>query len=129
MPSAARCLQEAEERMKTEIAEIRAGDDPPARKERKIAKREQSIATGRRWIATSWFNTAVGVLQPGATLPTLGSMPSASSTTSSSATARETCCRDCGKTRSRTRTAEAADQTVVGDLCALGSWCGTLVGS
>jgi tetratricopeptide (TPR) repeat protein len=59
MPSAARCLQEAEERMKTEIAEIRAGDDPPARKERKIAKREQSIATGRRWIATSWFNTAV----------------------------------------------------------------------
>jgi tetratricopeptide (TPR) repeat protein len=59
MPSAARCLQEAEERMKTEIAGIRAGDDPPARKERKIAKREQSIATGRRWIATSWFNTAV----------------------------------------------------------------------
>jgi len=59
MPSAARCLQAAEERMKTEIADIGAGDDPPARKARKIAKREQSIATGRRWIATSWFNTAV----------------------------------------------------------------------
>ncbi len=59
IPSAARCLQEAEERMTTEIAEIRAGEDPPARKARKIAKREQSIATGRRWKATSWFNTAV----------------------------------------------------------------------
>ena len=59
IPGAARCLQSAEERMKTEIDEIRAGTDPPARKARKIAKREQNIATGRRWMATSWFNTAV----------------------------------------------------------------------
>ena len=59
IPSAARCLQDAETRMLTEIEEIRAGEDPPTRKARKIAKREQSIATGRRWMATSWFNTAV----------------------------------------------------------------------
>jgi tetratricopeptide (TPR) repeat protein len=59
MPSAGRCLQAADERLKAEIEEIRTGEDPPARKARKIAKREQSIATGRRWMATSWFNTAV----------------------------------------------------------------------
>ena len=47
------------EQAKTEIEEIRASNDPPARKARKIARREQSIAVGRRWIATSWFNTAV----------------------------------------------------------------------
>src|SRR5262245_30503643 len=59
IPSAARCLQDAEAHLLAEIDQIRGGDDPPARKARKIAKREQNIATGRRWMATSWFNTAV----------------------------------------------------------------------
>jgi tetratricopeptide (TPR) repeat protein len=59
VPRAAECLERAAEQSRAEIEEIRASNDPPARKARKIAKREQSIAVGRRWIATSWFNTAV----------------------------------------------------------------------
>jgi len=59
MPEAARCLQSAEEHALEEIETIRASDAPEARKARQIAKREQSIATGRRWMVTSWFNTAV----------------------------------------------------------------------
>ena len=59
IPAAARCLQNAVEQASAEIEQIRAGDDPPARQARKIAKREQIIATARRWIATSWFNSAI----------------------------------------------------------------------
>jgi tetratricopeptide (TPR) repeat protein len=59
VPAAAACLERAAEQARLEIEEIRASEDPPARKARKIAKREQTIAVGRRWIATSWFNTAV----------------------------------------------------------------------
>jgi len=55
----AECLQNAQEEWRKDIAAIQASDDPPARKARKIAKREQSIATATRWMATSWFNTAV----------------------------------------------------------------------
>jgi len=53
------CLQHSEEEALKEIENIRASDDPPQRKERKIARREQSIATARRMRVTSWFNTAV----------------------------------------------------------------------
>ena len=56
---AGRCLQNAEEQALTDIDNIRKSDDPPQRKERKIAKREQQIATARRMRAASWFNTAV----------------------------------------------------------------------
>ena len=55
----ARCLQNAEEHAKVEIEQIQASNDPPARKARKVAKREQLIAAGRRMLATSWYNTAV----------------------------------------------------------------------
>jgi tetratricopeptide (TPR) repeat protein len=55
----AQCLQTAVEEWRKEIASIQASDDPPQRKQRKIAKREQSIVTAGRWTITSWFNTAV----------------------------------------------------------------------
>src|SRR5262249_13860479 len=57
--STAQCLQTAVEEWRKEIASIQASDDPPQRKERKIARREQSIATAGRWTVTAWFNTAV----------------------------------------------------------------------
>jgi tetratricopeptide (TPR) repeat protein len=59
---AVRCLEGAEKGYRLEIDRIRASDDPPARKERQIARREKAIANGRRMIATSWFNTAVAFL-------------------------------------------------------------------
>ena len=59
LSGAAACLQQAEQRFVQEIAGIRASDDPPARKEAKIARREQYIATCRRQMATSFFNVAV----------------------------------------------------------------------
>ncbi|MBI3402009.1 MAG: hypothetical protein HY048_11365 [Acidobacteria bacterium] len=59
---AVRCLEGAEQGYRLEIDRIRASDDPPARKERQIARREKAIANGRRMIATSWFNTAVAYL-------------------------------------------------------------------
>lgn len=55
----ATCLDNAEEKTRAEIAEITAGNEPAARKAKKIAKREQLIAAGRRMRAQSWFNTAV----------------------------------------------------------------------
>jgi len=55
----ARCLDNAEEKTRTEIAEIAASTEPAARKAKKIAKREQLIVAGRRMRAQSWFNTAV----------------------------------------------------------------------
>jgi tetratricopeptide (TPR) repeat protein len=59
---AVRCLEGAEKGYRLEIDRIRASNDPPARKERQIARREKAIANGRRMIATSWFNTAVAFL-------------------------------------------------------------------
>jgi tetratricopeptide (TPR) repeat protein len=53
------CLQGAELAYTKEIENIRASDDPPERKARKIARREQYIAKGRRYLATSWFDIAV----------------------------------------------------------------------
>jgi tetratricopeptide (TPR) repeat protein len=56
----ARCLDNAEQKTRAEIAELEASTtEPPARKAKKIAKREQLIAAGRRMRAQSWFNTAV----------------------------------------------------------------------
>jgi tetratricopeptide (TPR) repeat protein len=54
------CLEQAERRLLDDIAAIRASSDPEARKARQTARREQDIANGRRMLATSWFNTAVG---------------------------------------------------------------------
>jgi len=54
-----RCLESAERGLNDEIAAIRASTDPPARQARKIARREQFIAKGRRMMATSWFDIAV----------------------------------------------------------------------
>jgi tetratricopeptide (TPR) repeat protein len=53
------CLQAAERGYLEEIASIRASNDPPARQAAKIARRERSIATARRYMATSWFDVAV----------------------------------------------------------------------
>jgi tetratricopeptide (TPR) repeat protein len=57
--SACDCLQEAEIAYTEEIAKIRASNDPPERQAKKIARREQYIAKGRRYLATSWFDAAV----------------------------------------------------------------------
>jgi tetratricopeptide (TPR) repeat protein len=54
-----RCLQQAERNLTAEIAAFRASTERPERRERQIAKREQQITTGRRMMATSWFNIAV----------------------------------------------------------------------
>jgi tetratricopeptide (TPR) repeat protein len=53
------CLARGEDALKQAIATIEASTDPPERKARQIARREQQIAAGRRMMATSWFNTAV----------------------------------------------------------------------
>jgi hypothetical protein len=57
--NAAACLAANEVAYTNEIAAIQASDDPPARKAGKIARREQYIAKGRRYMATSWFDIAV----------------------------------------------------------------------
>jgi tetratricopeptide (TPR) repeat protein len=53
------CLQVAEQAYTDEIAKVRASNDPPERQAKKIARREQYIAKGRRYLATSWFDVAV----------------------------------------------------------------------
>ena len=53
------CLQAAEIAYTREIEGIRASHDPPERQAKKIARREQYIAKGRRYLATSWFDIAV----------------------------------------------------------------------
>ena len=53
------CLQGAELAYTKEIEDIRASHDPPERQAKKIARREQYIAKGRRYLATSWFDIAV----------------------------------------------------------------------
>ena len=54
-----RCLEGAERAYTDEIATIRASAESPDRQARKIARREQLIAKGRRMTATSWFDIAV----------------------------------------------------------------------
>jgi tetratricopeptide (TPR) repeat protein len=53
------CLQAAELAYTQEIEGIRASHDPPERQAKKIARREQYIAKGRRYLATSWYDIAV----------------------------------------------------------------------
>jgi tetratricopeptide (TPR) repeat protein len=53
------CLLANEIAYTKEIADIRASKDPPERQAKKIARREQYIAKGRRYMATSWFDVAV----------------------------------------------------------------------
>ncbi len=57
--STAACLDAARTQLAGEIETIRASDDPPERKARQIAKREQQIADALRMRATSFFNTAI----------------------------------------------------------------------
>jgi tetratricopeptide (TPR) repeat protein len=57
---ASSCLEAAEQEAIKDIAAIRVSTDPPERQARQIARREQTIANGRRMMATSWFNAAVG---------------------------------------------------------------------
>jgi tetratricopeptide (TPR) repeat protein len=56
---AGQCIVNAERGYTEEIAKIRASNDPPERQAKKIARREQYIAKGRRMQATSWFDIAV----------------------------------------------------------------------
>jgi tetratricopeptide (TPR) repeat protein len=53
------CLDAAQAQYTEEIAKIRASADPPDRRDRQIAKREQQIVEARRMQATSWFDTAI----------------------------------------------------------------------
>ena len=53
------CIERSEHDYAGQIAAIRSSSEPEDRKVRKIATREQSIANGRRQVATSWFNLAV----------------------------------------------------------------------
>ena len=53
------CLLGAEQAYLKEIENIRASQDPPERQAKKIARREQYIAKGRRYLVTSWFDIAV----------------------------------------------------------------------
>jgi len=53
------CLDQAEQKLIAEIANIRTLHDRPDRQERQIRRREQDLAKGRRMRATSWFNIAV----------------------------------------------------------------------
>lgn len=57
--AAAVCLELAEKGHREEVDTIRASNESPARKEMKIARREQYIAKGRRQMVTSWFDVAV----------------------------------------------------------------------
>jgi tetratricopeptide (TPR) repeat protein len=56
---AGQCIENAERGYTEQIAKIRASNDPPERQAKKIARREQYIAKGRRMQATSWFDISV----------------------------------------------------------------------
>jgi tetratricopeptide (TPR) repeat protein len=53
------CLDAAERDLEAQIEQIRHSDEPPERQQRRIARREQQIASARRMRVTSWFNIAV----------------------------------------------------------------------
>jgi hypothetical protein len=55
-------LRKAEARLNEEIASSHASTQPPDRKDHQIRKREGQIASNRRMIVTSWYNTAVSYL-------------------------------------------------------------------
>jgi tetratricopeptide (TPR) repeat protein len=54
------CFEKAEAKLNEEIANIRASTQPLDRQTRQIKRREAEIASNRRLIVTSWYNTAVG---------------------------------------------------------------------
>ena len=60
LSSAATCLENHEAELKGEIEQIRGSDLREDRKAKQIARREQEIAEGRRRMATSWYDCAVG---------------------------------------------------------------------
>jgi tetratricopeptide (TPR) repeat protein len=53
------CFEKAEAKLNEEIANIRASTQPLDRQTRQIKRREAEIASNRRMIVTSWYNTAV----------------------------------------------------------------------
>jgi tetratricopeptide (TPR) repeat protein len=53
------CFEEAEAKLNVEIENIRASTQPLDRQTRQIKRREADIASNRRMIVTSWYNTAV----------------------------------------------------------------------
>jgi tetratricopeptide (TPR) repeat protein len=53
------CFEKAEVKLNEEIANIRASTQPLDRQTRQIMRREAEIASNRRMIVTSWYNTAV----------------------------------------------------------------------
>jgi hypothetical protein len=58
------CFEKAEAKLNEEIANIRASTQPLDRQTRQIKRREEQIASNRRMIVTSWYNTAVRLFQP-----------------------------------------------------------------
>jgi tetratricopeptide (TPR) repeat protein len=59
------CFERAEVKLSEEIAAIRASTQPPERQARQIKKREDQIASDRRMVVTSRYNTAVGYVNLG----------------------------------------------------------------
>lgn len=53
------CFENAEATLNAEIADLQALTQPSVHQTRQIKKREQEIASNRRMIITSWYNTAV----------------------------------------------------------------------
>jgi tetratricopeptide (TPR) repeat protein len=56
---AATCLAASNVQLANEMIAVRVSEDPPEKKARQIAKREQQIGQQERMLAQSWFNTAV----------------------------------------------------------------------
>ena len=54
-----RCCEDAEQQLRRELEQIRRSDAVSPRQMRQITRREEQIASGRRMLAASWFNTAV----------------------------------------------------------------------
>ena len=54
-----RCFEDAEQQLRRELEQIRRSDAVSPRQMRQITRREGQIASGRRMLAASWFNTAV----------------------------------------------------------------------
>lgn len=60
LTSSATCLEQREVDLKREVEQIRGSDLREDRKAKQIARREQEIAEGRRRMATSYYDCAVG---------------------------------------------------------------------
>lgn len=55
----ASCLHAAENTLQREIERVRSSSESPVRRAKRVADLEQGIGTGRRLLATVWFNAAV----------------------------------------------------------------------